>query len=200
VTTIDKEIGLWAAFLRGEPGAEREVFHRFFKPLCLYVERITGQLEVAEDIVAETFEKAWVRRHEFAAIDNCKYFLYRIARNASIDYSVAARKNRKAQMQIGYLAKQDVEDEPVLEREILRAELLQEIYEEIENLPDRCGQVFKLLFIHGKSTEAIGAELGINPQTVRTQKARAIQLIKTQLLCKNRIGAFLLLMTILDNL
>jgi RNA polymerase sigma factor (sigma-70 family) len=78
----------------------------------------------------------------------------------------------------------------VIETEVLRAEVLQEIYAEVENLPGRCGQIFKLLFIHGKSTEEIGGLLGINPQTVRTQKARAISLIRTALLKKGRLATF----------
>jgi len=198
ISTYTDDTLLWTAFLRQDPQAERQVFHQYFKPLCLYAERINGQLEPAEDIVAEAFEKAWARRQDFQALENLKAFLYRVVRNASINLTVATRTHRQAHAKIEYVAKQEVEDEPALEREMLRVELLQEIYEEIENLPDRCGQVFKLIFLHGKSTEEIGAQLGINPQTVRTQKARAIQLIKTQLLKKNRILTLLLLAAILE--
>jgi RNA polymerase sigma-70 factor (family 1) len=190
---------LWTAFQQGESQAEKQVFQQFFKPLCIYSERITGQLEPAEDIVAESFIKAWDRRQDFEALDNLKAFLYRVVRNASINFAVATRQHRQAHVQIAYVEGQQKEDEPALQREILRVELLQEIYEEMENLPGRCGQIFKQIFIHGRSTEEIAAELSINPQTVRTQKARAIQLIKTQLLKKNRISSLLLLMAILES-
>jgi RNA polymerase sigma-70 factor (family 1) len=190
---------LWTAFQQGESQAEKQVFQQFFKPLCIYSERITGQLEPAEDIVAEAFIKAWARRQDFEGLENLKAFLYRVVRNASINEAVATRTHRKAHAQIEYVARQDAEDEPALEREILLVELLQEIYEEMENLPGRCGQIFKLIFIHGRSTEEIAAELSINPQTVRTQKARAIQLIKMELLKKNRISSLLLLMAILGR-
>jgi RNA polymerase sigma-70 factor (family 1) len=189
---------LWTAFLQGETLAERAVFHAYFKPLCLYAERITGQLETAEDIVAEAFEKAWSRRQDFPSRDNLKAFLYRVVHNAAINHNLAARRHDRAHTRIAYIAAQEMESEPAMDREILRVELLQEIYEEIEQLPDRCGQIFKLIFLHDRSTEEIAAELGINPQTVRSQKSRAIQLIKTQLLKKNRIVTLLLLTTILE--
>jgi RNA polymerase sigma-70 factor (family 1) len=198
IRTYTDDTHLWADFLRGEPSAERQVFHRFFKPLCLYAERITGQLEAAEDIVAEAFTKAWARRRDFEAIDNGKAFLYTIVRNASLNFTAAARQHQQAHLQIAYLEGQEKELEPALEREILRVELLQEIYEEMDNLPDRCGQVFKRIFIYGQSTEQIAAELGMSPQTVRTQKARAIRLIQIELLRKNRISALLLLMALLE--
>jgi RNA polymerase sigma-70 factor (ECF subfamily) len=199
IRTHDDSTRIWTAFQQGERQAERQVFQHFFKPLCLYAERITGQLEAAEDIVAESFVKAWDRRQDFLALDNCKAFLYRVVRNASINFAIATRQHRQAHLNVAYIESQEKEAEPALQREILRVELLQEIYAEMENLPGRCGEIFKLIFIHGKSTEEIGALLNINPQTVRTQKARAIQLIKTQLLRKNRISAFLLLMTLVGT-
>lgn len=147
---------LWTAFQQGESQAEKQVYQQFFKPLCLFSERITGQLEAAEDIVAESFIKAWGRRQDFTTVDNLKAFLYRVVRNASINFAVAARQHRQAHLQIAYIEGQDKEEGPADQREI--------------------------------------------PQTVRTQKARAIQLIKTQLLKKNRISSLLLLMAILDSM
>ena len=176
---------LWTAFQQGESQAEKQVFQQFFKPLCIYSERITGQLEAAEDIVAESFIKAWDRRKDFPAVENLKAFLYTIVRNASINFSIATRQHRQAHLQVAYIEGQGREIEestPADQREILRVELLQEIYEEMENLPGRCGEIFKLLFIHGKSTEEIGKLLDINPQTVRTQKART----PSFMLIKNR--------------
>ncbi len=77
----------------------------------------------------------------------------------------------------------------MIETEVLRAEVLQEIYAEVESLPGRCGQIFKLLFIEGLPTDQIAERFGINVQTVRTQKARAICLIRTALLKKGRLAA-----------
>jgi RNA polymerase sigma factor (sigma-70 family) len=91
-------------------------------------------------------------------------------------------------------------ERPVMEREILRVELLQEIYEEIEELPGRCKEIFKMIFIQGLSTDIIGEQLGISLQTVRTQKARAIGLIRTQLLKKNRLVTLMLLTAVLGRM
>src|SRR6186713_964717 len=187
---------LLAGFLHGETPAEKQVFQKYFKPLCLYSESITGQLDVSEDIVAESFEKAWSRRQDFQTIENLKAFLYRVVRNASLNYMESERSHRKHHEQIRYLSR--VDSGPEEDLEILRVELLQGIYQEIENLPERCGQIFKLLFIHNLSTDQIATRLSINVQTVRTQKARAIQLIKIELLRKSRIPAALLFSFLLE--
>jgi RNA polymerase sigma-70 factor (ECF subfamily) len=193
ISPYNDDIALFAGFQRREALAEKLVFQKYFRPLCLYSERITSRLEVAEDIVAESFEKVWERRQEFQRLENLKAFLYRIVHNASLNYAESERRHRVHHKQILHVSKDDPGTDEALEREILRAELLQEIYLEIENLPDRCGQIFKLLFIHNQTTDQIAARLSINVQTVRTQKARAIQLIKIELLRKNRIPVLLLL-------
>lgn len=193
------DTSLLAGFQRREIRAEKQVFQKYFKPLCLYSESITGQLDASEDIVAESFEKAWGRRREFQTLENLKAFLYRIVRNASLNYTESQRLHQTHHQQLSYLSNHESGPGEALEQEILRVELLHEIYQEIENLPDRCGQIFKLLFIHNLTTEQIAAELSINVQTVRTQKARAIQLIKIGLLRKNRFQAIFLLGCLLEH-
>jgi RNA polymerase sigma-70 factor (ECF subfamily) len=186
------------AFQNGDSGAQNALFDRFFQPLCLFSERITTDLQQSEDIVAESFMKVIDRRRDFEGVPQLKSFLYRTVHNASINQIIAVRRHERAHNNIRYLQVQDMVSGDDMELEILQAELIRDIYEEIENLPDRCGQIFKLIFVDGRSSEEIGAHLGISPQTVRTQKARAISLIRTALLKKNRWPAWLLLLALLQ--
>jgi RNA polymerase sigma factor (sigma-70 family) len=187
------------AFQARDPGAERLIFQRFFRPLCLYSERITGNMPAAEDVVAEAFEKCMDRRGEFKTLENCKAFLYHLVRNASINVSNLDRSHRSAHAKIGYIQEGEVEGAFPVENEILRSELLQEIYAEIEALPGRCRTIFKLIFFEGLSTEEIAERLGIRMQTVRSQKSRAIELIKTELLKKDRFLAVLVLLALVEG-
>lgn len=191
---------LLTAFHKGETFAEKEVFLQFFRPLCLYSENITGQLQASEDIVAESFEKAWSKRREFASLENLKAFLYRVVRNASLNHAEGERRHRVHHEHLKYIGGGEGDNKEVSEHEILRVELLQAIYEEIEGLPDRCRQIFKLIFIEHLTTDQIAGRLSINVQTVRTQKARAIQLIKMELLKKNLIPAIFLFTCMLGDL
>ncbi len=58
MTEVGDDITLLKAFQQKEPIAEKTVFQRLVRPLCLYAEDITGHLGVAEDIVAGAMEKA----------------------------------------------------------------------------------------------------------------------------------------------
>lgn len=162
--------------------------------MCLYAERLTGHIHQSEDIVAEVFLKALDKRAEFKSLDNLKGFLYRAIRNASINYNMAVKRHNAAHEQIGYLTRDNYETDAIFNNEVLRMELVHEIYKEIENLPAQCSKIFKLLFINGLATDEIASLLSINVQTVRSQKARAIQLIKIQLLKTNKILPLLFLL------
>jgi RNA polymerase sigma-70 factor (ECF subfamily) len=182
---------LLVAFQHGEPWAEKQIFDRFFGPLVLYSERITHDLAVSEDIVVEALEKAIDRRAHFSVLPKLKSFCYQVVHNASINQVTADSRHRVIHEKIRYQQQYDVASEEVHETEILRAEILQEIYTEMDNLPGKCGQIFKMIFVDELSTEEIAARMGINVQTVRTQKARAISLIRTALLKKNRLTTLL---------
>jgi RNA polymerase sigma factor (sigma-70 family) len=182
---------LLAAFQQGDAWAEKMVFDRFFEPLCLYSERITDDLLSSEDIVIEALTKAIDRRAEFTVFPRFRAFLYQVVHNASINQVTATKRHDAIHAKIKYQERQGPSEQEVKDTEVLRAELLQEIYAEVENLPDRCGEVFKLLFIGGLSNNEIAARLGISVNTVRVQRTRAITQIRTALLKKNRLATLL---------
>lgn len=153
--------------------------------MCLVAFRITEELPVAEDIVAETFLKLFNRRREFQSLDNIKAFLFVSVRNASITYKATRSRHRAAHLQIAQTLTDPAEIPPAIRLEFLEAELLHLIYREMDNLPDKCREVFRLIYLEGLGTDQIAAQMGISPQTVRTQKARALQLLKAGVLTNN---------------
>ncbi|MBX3252966.1 MAG: sigma-70 family RNA polymerase sigma factor [Chitinophagaceae bacterium] len=179
------DTALLSAFQRGEIHARKIIFNTYFHPLCLFSERITGNILQSEDIVAEVFEKLMSAPHNFSAMARLKSFLYQSVHNASINYVIARKRYSAACNQVRYLAENEQYDHEIVQNEIMRAELIHEIYMAMDKLPDKCGQIFKMIFVEDLSTVEIAEKLQINVQTVRTQKARAIELIRNLLIKKN---------------
>jgi RNA polymerase sigma-70 factor (family 1) len=184
-------------FQQGDPDSADTLFLRHAKPLCFFVERLTGSAPDAQDIVAETFIKLLERRTQFKSLDNIRAFLYRAARNAAINFNRASTRHEKAHEQIGYLARTAEGREQWLDNEQIRAEVLGAIYAEIEELPGKCREIFKLIFLQGLDNEEIAGRMGIAVQTVRTQKARAISLLRARLLKKGQLIAVFCLLELL---
>lgn len=189
--TSDNE--LFNAFHRGETSAIEHFYKLNFKPLCIFAERITGTKEDAQDLVTESFIKMLNKREQFQNLSNARSFLYLVTKNACINLLKSRTTQEKARKQIQFLTPAGEENKDQVNEEMLRLHVLQQIHEEIENLPPRCKEIFKLLFLEGLSTDQIADQLRINTQTVRTQKARALQLLKSELIKKNLILALLYL-------
>ncbi|HEY8387723.1 MAG TPA: RNA polymerase sigma-70 factor [Parasegetibacter sp.] len=184
---------LMEAFRKGEAAAEDLIFRRYFRQLCFFADHYVNDIHAAEDIVSETFVKMYQKRSEFEKPENIKAFLFVAIRNACINYLEARKRSKNVIRVIESLTTNT--DEPlttVVQNEMLFAGLVHEIYAEIENLPDKCRTIFKMIYFQQLGTEEISSKLNINPQTVRSQKARALQILKTVFL-KRKLTAVLAL-------
>ncbi len=190
---FENDMVLVKAFKNGNPAAESVLFKLFFRSMCLLAETITGNLATAEDIVAESFIKLFDKRAEFEAIDNIKAFLYVTVRNSSYTYKTTQKRHKAIHNRLAAGHSEEDDFSSASELEIIRVLLLAEIYQEMENLPSQCRIIAKMIFYEGESTGQIAGKLKISAQTVRTQKARAIQLLKNKLFKDERWSVLLLL-------
>ena len=69
--------------------------NRHKRELHVHCYRMLGSFEEAEDLVQETFLRAWRHRDSFAGGDGFRAWLYRIATNACLDH--IRRKGRRAE-------------------------------------------------------------------------------------------------------
>ncbi|MEZ0452808.1 RNA polymerase sigma-70 factor [Sphingobacterium thalpophilum] len=183
------EDDLMQSFRCGQEKAFTHLFDKYYKSLCYFANPITLDSQQAEDIVSECFFKLWANKENFDTLQNVKAFLYISCRNACINYLRNLKRRNTAQEL--YLSQLELSEENIL-YQIIEAEVLQALSDEIENLPDKCREVFKMLYIDNMKTDEIAAILGISVKTVRGHKARAIELLKTQLLKKGVSMALLL--------
>lgn len=196
---FENDMALVEAFKNGNPAAESILFKQYFRSMCLLAETITGDGRAAEDIVAESFIKLFDKRAEFEAPDNIKAFLYVTVRNGSYTYKTTQKRHEAIHTRLAAEQGKEEDLSSVFELEMIRAQLLAEIYQEIENLPSQCRKIAKMIFWEGKSTGQIAEEMNISAQTVRTQKARAIQLLKNQLFKDSRWSTLVLLFLYLQK-
>ena len=79
-----------AAATAGDEAAFGALVERHRRELQVHCYRMLGSLEDAEDLVQETFLRAWRRRETFAGRSTFRAWLYRIATNACLDALDAA--------------------------------------------------------------------------------------------------------------
>ncbi|MCD0487791.1 RNA polymerase sigma-70 factor [Pedobacter sp. MC2016-14] len=174
-------------FIAGNNQALGYFYKLHYKPICYFATRLTQHEPEAKDIVTDTFVKLWEKHAEFETAANIKSFLYLSVRGACLNY-LRDLKKRTAAQQL-YFEQIDQNGNSVL-HEIIEAEFLKILDREINLLPEKCKEVFTMLYFEGKKTDEIAAELEISVQTVRNHKTRAVELLKSSFLKKGVSGPF----------
>jgi RNA polymerase sigma-70 factor (family 1) len=175
---VQKHTDIISKFHEGDEAAVRHVYHLHYRAICYFAEQLINDKAEAEDIAVNTFIKLLNKRTDFDNLTDIKSFLYTAARNACFDLLRRNKVKDKLGRELAYLS---APDEQFGEQEMIIAKVLQVIYVEAEKLPGQCKQVFKLIFMEGKSTAIVASEMNISPQTVLNQKNKALQVLRLNL-------------------
>ncbi|HVW96816.1 MAG TPA: RNA polymerase sigma-70 factor [Mucilaginibacter sp.] len=162
----------------GDRIAFKNLFKQYYAAFCFFAERLTNSPDDAEDIVEDVFYKLWQRNDWFESEQHFKAFMYRSIKNACLDFvKLNERRERRNNF---FTEEQGYKQESYL-NEIIRAEVIREVYAAIESLPPQCGKVITMSFVEGKSNREIAEELNLSMQTVKNQKGRGLALLKTMM-------------------
>lgn len=191
INNIYNERELLLKMVEGDEAAVKELFTAYYKPLVFFAARLLGSTEDAEDVVIQVFTKLWTSREQLGAVKQLKSFLYTTVKNASLDLMRQQKKFQSLQVSDDFWKEKAADDN--LGLEATRAEVIKIIYEQINELPDKCKQVFLLSYIEGLSTQQVADTLGISVSNVTSQRSRAIQLLRKSILDKQLWALFLVI-------
>ena len=169
------------SFQYGEEKGFDFFFRAYYKPLCFFANKYTRDMPAAEDVVSEVFIKVWEKRETITSAEGLKSYLYKSVYHGCLRWK--GRESRVGSLKSGVSEWSIVNSE--FERSYLdnmiRAEVMDEVYRAIELLPKECQKIFTKLFLEGKTVKEIAEELSLSVSTVKTQKARAINFLRSKL-------------------
>lgn len=158
-----------------------ESFGKIYDMYFLQVYRYTAfrvPNEIAEDLVADIFVKAWEKLHTYKERKNIPFaaWLFRIARHTVID---AYRTHRGFEE-----VPESIEDNDLFNRadtKVGRDEMLLLVNTAIEKLPDRYREILLLSFMAELPHAEIARVLHMTEGAVRILKHRALKKLETYL-------------------
>lgn len=144
------------------------IFKTYYAPLCLYaMHYVSGDVEQAKDIVQECFVRAWQNQAECT-----RPYLYTCVRNACIDHlrkkSTLLTEPLPRDLD-GYITDAEAQDRSLREARL---------WSIIEQLPERCRQIFLMNKRDGMKYKEIATELGLSEKTVEHQISKALKLLR----------------------
>lgn len=154
------------------------LFEYYYRPLCFFGTKIIHDRDAAEDIVQEVFVNFW--KHDLTGFPNfktVKTFLYNSVQNRSLNYLRDLNtRNRNYQ----HLELTEDDEEHFIYHQI-RSEITAEVFAAVEELPDRCREIFKMAYIEEQEEKEIALLLNVSVNTIKTQKLRAKNYLKGRL-------------------
>lgn len=177
-----KEEQVWVnKLISGDKQMLGHFFDLHYRPLCYFAFRLTQNDAEAQDIVSDCFIKLWEKHTDFQTAENIKAFLYINCRNRCLDFLRNLKRRTTAQQE--YFNQLEQSEDLILNN-VIRAEFMQLLHEEVAVLPPQSREVFKLIYFEGKNTNEIALILNLSPKTVRNYKTIAIEKLKSSFLKK----------------
>jgi len=161
-------------------GQFRQLFRTLYDPLSKYAFSLVQDHESAEDIVQEVFIRIWEKHQAVVQSPQARPYLYRAVRNACFNHLGAQKRMPVSSLSDTELATDEnitwtISEEPDDSAIPNYRELLKK---GIEQLPEKCREVFLLSRTGNLSNQEIADNLGISIKTVNNQTWKAMKLLK----------------------
>lgn len=158
-----------------EPHTFESIYTAYAKDLRRFIFFKTQDLDVAEDIVQETFIKLW-DNCENVDYDKVKSYIYAVATNLFINIKRHEKVVRNYQKKF---VNNSTNESP--EFILLEKEFLQKIETTIQGLPEKQREVFLMNRIERKTYKEISEKLDISVKAVEKRMHNALKVMRTEI-------------------
>jgi len=169
----------------GDAEAFRQLVERHSRPIFRVAYRMTGNQHDADDVVQETFLRAYRQLDSFEERANFSTWVHRIAVNCSLDLIRVRGRHGKHLVAVSDDEEQPgrefASEAPQPDRLMLSAELQQHVSRALERLSGNERTAFVLRHFEGMPVEEIGRTLGIQVSAAKHTIFRAVKKLREAL-------------------
>ncbi|MEL7147145.1 MAG: RNA polymerase sigma-70 factor [Bacteroidota bacterium] len=175
-TDIDQQ--LFERIRSGDEGAFRVLFMKYFARLCAFVHTIVRAEQKAQDVVQKVFVKLWEKRKFLMIAKTVFGYLMSSCKNEAFNYLKMEKTRQKYEEQYAT----DYQAAEAYEMRIGEGgEIGFLVNRAIEELPEKCKQIYTLSKKDGLSYKEIADFLKISEKTVENQIGIALRKLREAL-------------------
>ena len=171
-------------FKEGDEKAFAFFFNLYFNQIVGFCTEFIKDRDKAKSIAQEAFLKLWLNREKVQKVNGVKAFLYTAAKSDCLNlfrhkkvvhkYLDSSLRKREESLNIEVLNAIHFDT-------VMLAELEELIEGSVNELPDKCKQVFKMRRVDFKKNKEIATELDISIKAVEANMTRALKHLKNKL-------------------
>ncbi len=151
-----------------------ELFKTHFSFLSNFAKQFVQDADTAQEIVQKVFITLWEKREDLDPQLSIKSYLFTAVRNRCLNHIRDQKKYRSKVLDLE-CADFDlsIEDTP-----LEASELHQQIEAALDQLPEKCREVFEMSRFKQMKYKEIAEELAISPKTVEAHMRKAMQVMR----------------------
>lgn len=168
-------------YLDGDESAFSGLLNKHLKPVYNFVYRFVNEAQTANDLVQETFLKAWKNIKRFDTGKNFKTWIFTIAKNTTYDY---LRKKKTIPFsnfidEEGNNKLENISEDEILSDEILnRKNIAQEMEKKLNEIPEKYRIILTMHYKEDFSLQEIAQILGEPYNTIKSRHIRGLKKLK----------------------
>jgi RNA polymerase sigma-70 factor (ECF subfamily) len=184
---LQRDSELLQKIAQGNEESFTEAFDRYYPGLCFYAEKLIHDMDESRSLVQQVFVDLWMKRNKLVIQQSLKAYLFTAVRNNALDYLkhklVEMKYLREAPLELGSFDRNLIEE----------AELNARINSAIDDLPEKCREIFTLCRFEELRYSEIAQKLGISIKTVEMQMGIALKKLRSKLTDSQNIQVLLYL-------
>jgi len=175
---MDNGASSYRRFLDGDDSGFVSIINDYMDGLLFYINKLVGNMSVAEDITEDTFVKIITKKPRFSGKSSFKTWLYAIGRNTAVDYL-----KKKAKYSVLPIEEciQLSDDEISLEISYIREERKIIIHRALRRLKPEYSQILWLIYFENFSNKEAAIIMGKSVHNIETLAYRARCSLRSEL-------------------
>lgn len=153
------------------------IYSRYWDKMLVVALNRLDDLEIAEECVQNVFLSLWKRRDKLMLHSTLSTYLA-----VAVKYQVIKQMDKQYRRQLGEDFVHFLNSEsPSADAYVQEKELVEEITQAIERLPEKCRIVFKKSREDNMTNKQIASDLGVSEKTVEAHITKAIKSLRSDL-------------------
>lgn len=161
-----------------------KLFDEYYSVLCFFANKYLADLDLSRSIVQQVFVDLWVKQKKISIHYSLKSYLHKAVKNKAIDH--LRQKKRHIQISESHENFHQLPFNDLVEE----AELNDLINSSINQLPEKCREIFMLCRFEELKYTEIAEKLNISIKTVEMQMGIALKKLRKSLSDYQMINLF----------
>ena len=175
---MDNGASSYRRFLEGDLSAFDEIIDIYKDSLIFFINRYVSDLDLAEDIAADTFATLLMKPEKYNFSVSLKTYIFTIGKNRAID--ILRRRQRHGTVSLDVIPADTVSEESFIE-DILRDEEKKRLHKAIDGLKKEYREAVHLVYFENMSVSDAAAVMGRGKRQVENLLYRARKALKETL-------------------